>query len=216
MKKNSKTTKLTYKVTVKKPKLSKDKLSLVSGKTAKLSIKNKPKKAKYTWQSSKPKVATVNKNGKVVAKTKGTANIKVKVKTAKKTYSLSCKVTVKAKTNFPEEQTCTVTFNSNGGSTVASQTVKKNALAKQPAAPTRNGYTFDGWYTAATGGQKFSFNTAITGNITLYAHWTRTSTVIYYEVTFVSNGVSDAENMPSAQTVKSGECAIVPSPPTRS
>ncbi len=216
VKKNSKTTKLTYKVTVKKPKLSKDKLSLVSGKTAKLSIKNKPKKAKYTWQSSKPKVATVNKNGKVVAKTKGTANIKVKVKTAKKTYSLSCKVTVKAKTNFPEEQTCTVTFNSNGGSTVASQTVKKNALAKQPAAPTRNGYTFDGWYTAATGGQKFSFNTAITGNITLYAHWTRTSTVIYYEVTFVSNGVSDAENMPSAQTVKSGECAIVPSPPTRS
>lgn len=171
VKKNSKATKLTYKVTVKKPKLSKSKLSLVSGKTAKLSVKNKPKKAKYTWQSSKPKVATVNKNGKVVAKAKGTANIKVKVKTAKKTYSLSCKVTVKAKPDNPETQTYTVTFDSNGGSAITSQTVKKNDFAKQPADPTRNGYTFDGWYTKTTGGEKFSFNTAITENITLYAHW---------------------------------------------
>lgn len=175
VKKNSKTTKLTYKVTVKKPKLSKSKLSLVSGKAAKLSVKNKPKKAKYTWQSSNTKIATVNKNGKVVAKAKGIANIKVKVKTAKKTYSLSCKVTVKAKTNNPEEQTYTVTFNSNGGSAVASQTVKKNDFAKQPANPTRDGYTFDGWYTEVTGGQKFNFNTAIIKNIILYAHWTEIS-----------------------------------------
>lgn len=163
VKKNSKTTKLTYKVTVKKPKLSKSNLSLVSGKTAKLSIKNKPKKAKYTWQSSNPKVATVNKNGTVVAKKKGTANIEVKVKTAKETSNLSCKVTVK--------QTYTITFDSNGGSLIASQTVEKNALATRPADPTRSGYTFIGWYTEANGGQKFDFNTAITGNITLYANW---------------------------------------------
>lgn len=95
VKKNSKITKLTYKVIVKKPKLSKSKLSLILGKTANLSVKNKPKKAKYTWQSSNPKVAAVNKNGNIVTKAKGTATIKIEVKTAKKTYNLSCKVTVK-------------------------------------------------------------------------------------------------------------------------
>lgn len=95
VKENSKATKLTYKVTVKKPKLSKSKLSLILGKTAKLSVKNKPKNAKYTWQSSNPKVATVNKNGNIVTKAKGTATIKTEVKTTKKTYNLSCKVTVK-------------------------------------------------------------------------------------------------------------------------
>lgn len=178
VKKNSKTTKLTYKVTVKKPKLSKSKLSLKVGKTYNLSVKNKPKKAKYTWTSSNSRVATVNKSGKVTAKTKGTATIKAKVRTAKKTYSLSCKVTVKSTSDNSNDvkQTYTVTFNSNGGSAVASQTVKKNGKAIQPVNPTRDGYTFDGWYTAASGGQKFDFNMPITANIILYAHWTENDT----------------------------------------
>lgn len=64
-----------------------------------------------------------------------------------------------------------MTFNSNGGSAVTSQTVKKNELARQPTNPVLKGYTFDGWYTAANDGQKFDFKTAITANITLYAHW---------------------------------------------
>jgi len=213
VKKNSKTTKLIYKVTVKKPKLSKNKLSLVSGKTAKLSVKNKPKKAKYTWQSSNPKVATVNKNGKVVSKAKGTANIKVKVKTAKKTYSLSCKVTVKAKTNNPEAQTYTVTFNSNGGSAVIAQTVTANGKATQPTAPTRRGYTFDGWYTAANGGTLFDFNTAITKNITLYAHWIEkpTEKPQTYTVTFDSNGGSTI----TPQTVEANMRVTQPETPTK-
>ena len=41
----------------------------------------------------------------------------------------------------------TVTFNSNGGSAVASQTVKSSATATKPTNPTRSGYTFAGWYT---------------------------------------------------------------------
>lgn len=178
IKENSKTTKLAYKVTVKKPKLSKSNLSLISGRAAKLSVKNRPKKAKYTWKSSNPRIATVNKTGKVTAKAKGTATIRAKVKTAKKTYNLSCKVTVKPKSNNSETQTYTVTFDSNGGSAVASQTVKKNGFAKQPANPTRNGYMFDGWYTEANGGQEFSFNTAINKDITLYAHWVVTTQVL--------------------------------------
>lgn len=96
VKKSSKTTKLAYKVTVKKPKLSKSNLSLVLGKTAILSVKNKPKKAKYTWESSNPQIATVNKTGKLTAKAKGITEVKVKIKTTRKTYNLSCKVTIKA------------------------------------------------------------------------------------------------------------------------
>ncbi len=40
-----------------------------------------------------------------------------------------------------------VTYESNGGSTVPSQTVKYNETANKPAAPTKSGYTFAGWYT---------------------------------------------------------------------
>ena len=211
VKKNSKTTRLTYKVTVKKPKLSKNKLSLVSGKTAKLSVKNRPKKAKYTWQSSNSKVATINKNGTVVAKAEGTANIKVTVKTAKRTYSLSCKVTVKAKPDNPEAQIYTVTFNSNAGSAVASQNVKKNARVTKPADPIRNGYTFDGWYTAASDGQKFNFNTIVTRNITLYAHWIEIKQT--YIVTFYMNDGTDEVH--TTATVPANSCVSVPTQPTR-
>ena len=52
IKKDLKTTKLTCRVTVKSPKLSKSKLSLVRGKTTTLTIKNKPKKATYKWTSN--------------------------------------------------------------------------------------------------------------------------------------------------------------------
>ena len=65
--------------------------------------------------------------------------------------------------------TYTVTFNSDGGSAVAAVTVESGQKVTEPTAPTKEGYTFDGWYNGET---KFDFNTAITGNITLTAHWT--------------------------------------------
>ena len=39
--------------------------------------------------------------------------------------------------------------------------------------PTRSGYGFDGWYTAANGGTKITDSTKVTANTTLYAHWTK-------------------------------------------
>ncbi len=212
IKKNSKTTKLFYKVTVKKPKLSKNKLFVTPGKTTKLSVKNKPKKAKYTWSSNRPEIAVVNKSGIVTAKAKGTATIKVKVKTAKKMYTSSCKVTVEPASN--KNQTYTVIFNSNGGSIVESQVVKKNGLAKQPANPTRNGYIFDGWYTGVNNGRKFDFNTVITANITLYAHWINSSgDNETYRITFDMNDGS--AGIYQAQMLKSGATVERPADPTR-
>ena len=70
----------------------------------------------------------------------------------------------------------TVTYESNGGSTVPSQTVKYNETANKPADPTKSGYTFAGWYTEAKLTNKYDFATPVTGNITLYAKWTRNYT----------------------------------------
>ena len=65
----------------------------------------------------------------------------------------------------------TVTFNSNGGSNVITQTVNGGGLAIIPNNPTKDGYTFAGWYKDSALTSEFNFNTPITANTTLYAKW---------------------------------------------
>lgn len=70
----------------------------------------------------------------------------------------------------------TVTFNANGGS-VSEKTRKvqyDKKLGGLPS-PTRSGYSFDGWYTKATGGTKISSATLMKGDVTCYAQWTKSS-----------------------------------------
>ena len=62
----------------------------------------------------------------------------------------------------------TVTFNSNGGSKVSSQSVTGGFKITKPADPTRENYNFKGWY---LNDKEFNFNTPITSNITLIAKW---------------------------------------------
>lgn len=72
-------------------------------------------------------------------------------------------------------KTFKVTFNPNGGTTITSnKTVTYDAEYGTLPTPTRTGYTFDGWYTAASGGTEILATTtvAITAAQTLYAHWT--------------------------------------------
>ncbi|MDO4556359.1 MAG: cyclophilin-like fold protein [Lachnospiraceae bacterium] len=73
--------------------LSQTKLTLTEGSQKKLTLKNKKKNQTVTWSSTKKKVASVDKSGKVTAKKAGTAVIKAKIKGD--TYS--CKITVKKK-----------------------------------------------------------------------------------------------------------------------
>ena len=71
----------------------------------------------------------------------------------------------------------TVTFNANGhGTAPAAQTVTYGGKATQPAAPSATGFTFGGWYTDAACTKAYSFSTAVTANITLYAKWTAVPT----------------------------------------
>ena len=80
-----------------------------------------------------------------------------------------------------------VYFDANGG-TVGTEYIKipyNSAFGELPK-PNRNGYIFDGWYTAADNGEKITEDSIMTmlTDITLYAHWT----VNTYVVTFDANG----------------------------
>jgi len=64
-----------------------------------------------------------------------------------------------------------VTFDSNGGSNVSSQTITAGTAASSPSNPTRSSYVFDYWYQDAGLTTPYYFNTPVTANITLYARW---------------------------------------------
>ena len=84
----------------------------------------------------------------------------------------------------------TVTFNANGG-TVGMKSRTATYGSKYPAlpAPTREGYSFDGWYTQKTGGTKVDDNTTVTtaADHTLYAHWHLTPADAPYNVKLTMN-----------------------------
>lgn len=72
----------------------------------------------------------------------------------------------------------TLTFDTQGGSTIAAITGKEGVTvilpSKTDAIPTKAGYTFKGWYTAAEGGNKLT-DVKLTENVTVYAQWTKNS-----------------------------------------
>lgn len=103
--------------------------------------------------------------------------------------------------------TYTVTFNTNGGTSVASANVQYGQTVAKPSDPALDGKRFVGWTTDAAGTKPYGFGTPVTGDLTLYAKWVKTRTV-----TFDSQGGTD---VPS-QTVDDGGQAVAPDPaPTR-
>ena len=104
----------------------------------------------------------------------------------------------------------TVSFNSNGGSAVESQTVLSGQTAAEPAAPTRAGFVFVGWFVDAGLVNAFDFSTPVTGNLILYAKWEEIPSETC-TVSFNSNGGSAV----AAQVVENGQCAQQPADPSR-
>ena len=74
-----------------------------------------------------------------------------------------------------EVKNFTVTFNSNGGSRVASQSIIEGGKVTIPTNPTRNGYTFVEWQ---LDGQKYDFDNVVEDNIELEAIWKKNSTPV--------------------------------------
>lgn len=86
-------------------------------------------------------------------------------------------------------------FATNADTTLYAQWT--NPTAGALATPTRTGYTFDGWYTAASGGTQVTSSTTISKNTTIYAHWT----IIKYTISYNANG---GTNAPASQTKNYG------------
>lgn len=71
----------------------------------------------------------------------------------------------------------TVAFNSNGGSACDTKFVATaDGKLVKPADPTRDGYTFGGWYADEACMQAYDFSTPVTADLTLYAKWTKNAT----------------------------------------
>ena len=71
----------------------------------------------------------------------------------------------------------TVSFNSNGGSACDTKFVATaDGKLVKPADPTREGYTFGGWYTDEACTQAYDFSTPVAADLTLYAKWTKNAT----------------------------------------
>lgn len=101
----------------------------------------------------------------------------------------------------PANELYTVTFNSNGGTSVDSITnIEKNSTISEPAAPTRDGYTFKGWYSDSRLTKGWNFETdKVKGNITLYAKWefvpTNDLQMLLNESSYTVVGIGNATNV---------------------
>lgn len=100
----------------------------------------------------------------------------------------------------------TVTFDraTGGEGDVSTQKVAAGEHVAEPEDPVRDGYTFAGWY---LGGSLYDFDTPVTANITLVAHWTQ---IPSYTVSFDTAGGSAV----ASQVVKAGSTASCPAAPT--
>ena len=95
----------------------------------------------------------------------------------------------------------TISFNSDGGSEVASINQNYGTVISAPANPTKNGYTFDVWQ---NNGVSFIFNTMPAENITLTAKWD----VVNYTISYVLNGGTNHVDNPSNYNIESGHITL--------
>jgi uncharacterized repeat protein (TIGR02543 family) len=110
------------------------------------------------------------------------------------------------------DEVVSVTFNANGGTPVPPvQKLIKGERAKIPVPePTKAGYLFGGWYTAA--GNLFDFRTQVTADLTLTAQWEEIP-VTQWTVTFDAQGGTPE---PAAQTIPDGGTVTRPTDPSKS
>ena len=98
-----------------------------------------------------------------------------------------------------------VTFDADGGTATAAQSVEDGGTATEPADPEKEGFAFDGWFEEGAE-TPFDFSAPVTGNLTLTAKWTA-----IYTLTFDSDGGTAVE----AQTVRDGMTATEPADPQK-
>lgn len=123
-------------------------------------------------------------------------------------------------TKMPEDG-WTVTFDPNegvlGDETKTAKTGQDGKLTAMPKDPTREGYTFAGWYDAKTGGKQADKDTVFTENTTLYARWTETAAPGEgFTIKLDANGGALDGDVKTVTTGKDGKLTAMPKDPTRS
>lgn len=103
--------------------------------------------------------------------------------------------------------THTVTFDTNGGTPVASQSVEDGGVITSPKNPTREGYTFKGWL---LNGKSYDFQTPVTGDIALTADWAKAKPASHTVTFDAANG-----SKPDTVKVEDGKTVTKPKDPTR-
>ena len=159
---------------------------------------------KVIYVSSDENVATVNQNGEITAVGKGSATITAYAVSKMEFSSVQPDGSTKllnVKDFIPDSMvksqeikvnvsggsgstggggggtsSYTVTFDSRGGSKIDSIRISRNSTVKEPENPTRDGYTFGGWYTDKECTQAYDFSAKVTQSFTLYAKWTEGTT----------------------------------------
>jgi uncharacterized repeat protein (TIGR02543 family) len=122
-------------------------------------------------------------------------------------------MTVYAKWTLDAGIQYTVTFDADGGSAVAGKKVSNGGSvgSDMPAAPTKSGYVFGGWYTAKNGGgTPFTAETTVTSDVTVYARWTQ-----QWTVTFDADGGSPTPQPKTALAGSSIGVSEMPSDPAK-
>ena len=94
----------------------------------------------------------------------------------------------------------TVSFNTNGGNKITSQTVAKDNSVKEPTAPIKENFEFAGWYTDKELTTKYDFTEKVTKSFKLYAKWTEQKQENGGSEDVVNNN-SGNENKESSNTI---------------
>lgn len=136
-----------------------------------------------------------------------------------KIYDDGENVTLQSNTNLYalwQAKTYTVSFNLNGATDTAPNNITvtyDGTYGNQlpTVSPTRYGYTFNGWYTAQTGGSKVTSSTTYTtdGDSTLYAHWTAKTCTVTFNANYTGSTYSQT------RTETFGSNYTLPTAPTR-
>ena len=133
-------------------------------------------------------------------------------------------------TKNAEQNEYNVMYVANGGQFATGETFQQgvtdsDGIMRQPAAPTREGYTFDGWYWHADLSQlteeqkqneKVDFSQPVQSNVTIYAQWTKNAEQNEYNVMYVANGGQFATGETFQQGVTDSDGIMrQPAAPTR-
>lgn len=94
-----------------------------------------------------------------------------------------------------------VNFETDGGSTIVSQTISEGGTAVRPVTPSKSGYSFAGWFTDNTYSTIYNFDTVVTTNKTIYAKWINEAD---YDLVFTLTFYTSAGGTDSTYTLKLG------------